>query len=77
MLAVMAIWLLIAHWVDIYWLVMPSLHHHGVHLSWQDLSCMLGIGGICLWFFWRSVRKHPLVPVRDPDLAASIASRST
>jgi hypothetical protein len=71
-----SVWLLVMHWVDLYWIVMPSLHHHGVHLSWIDLACMAGIGGIFVWRFWRTVVPHPLVPVGDPLLDASIHSLS-
>jgi hypothetical protein len=75
-LVVVSVWLLIVHRIDIYWLVMPSLHHHGVHLSWMDGATIIGIGGIFLWCFWRRLVKHPLVPIQDPDLEASFKSRS-
>jgi hypothetical protein len=68
----MSVWLLIMHWTDIYWLVMPSLHSHGIHLSWMDLTTMLGIGGIFIWRFLRITYSRPLVPVNDPRLETSI-----
>jgi hypothetical protein len=67
-----AIWILIMHWIDIYWLVMPNLNHHGVHFSWMDVATTLGIGGLYLWFFLQKYYKHPLVPVGDPRLDVSI-----
>jgi len=70
-----ALWLLIMHWVDLYWLIMPSLHHE-VHFSWMDLTSMVGIGGVFLWFFWRGMTSRPLVPIKDPTLEASIRSIS-
>jgi hypothetical protein len=68
----MAIWILIMHWVDVYWLVMPTLHHHGVHLSWMDLTATVGLGGILLYFLRNRLVSRPLVPVNDPGLEESI-----
>jgi hypothetical protein len=65
-------WILIMHWIDIYWLVMPSLHSHGIHFSWMDLTTLVGIGGIFIWRFLRLVYSRPLVPVNDPRLESSI-----
>ena len=71
-LKLITIWILIMHWIDLHWLVMPGLHHHGVHLSWMDLTTMMGIGGIVLWLFWRRLTSHPIVPVGDPNLEKSM-----
>jgi len=71
-MTIMTIWILLMHWVDIYWIVMPTLHPHGVHFSWLDLTTLIGIGGIFLYIFWRLFTAHPLVPVGDPDLEKSI-----
>ncbi len=70
---IVSIWVMIIHWVDLYWIVMPNLHHHGAHFSWIDLTTMLGIGGIFVWFFWRTFTSHPVVPVGDPGLEKSKA----
>lgn len=71
-LAAFAIWLLLMHWVDLYWNIMPALHEQTVILSWMDLTTMAGVGGFFLFFFWRWLTRHPLIPVTDPKLAASI-----
>ena len=67
-----AIWIFVMHWIDIYWLVIPNLHHHGAHFSWMDLTATLGVGGIFLWYFLQKYYKNPLVPVGDPRLDVSI-----
>jgi hypothetical protein len=72
MLTIIAVWILMMHWIDIFWLVMPSFHHHGAHFSWMDLTATLGIGGIYLWYFLQKYYKHPLVPIGDPRLEVSI-----
>jgi hypothetical protein len=71
MLAV-GIWMLFMHWVDLYWIVMPSLHRQGVHFSWIDLTAMAGIGGIFVWRFIRLTVSQPLVPINDPRLKQSM-----
>jgi len=71
-LKVMMGWIFIMHYVDLYWVVMPSLHHHGVHISWLDFTAMFGIGGIFCWLFFRRLAAHPLIPQNDPKLEESI-----
>ncbi len=76
-LAFIGFWMLFIHWVDIYWIVLPSLGAHGADaphgfsLSWMDLTTMLGIGGIFVWLFWKRFTSQPAVPVNDPKLEAS------
>jgi hypothetical protein len=71
-LAIVSLWLLLMHWVDIYWLVFPNLYHHGAQFSWMDITTMMGIGGVFVWYFWRRYTGAALVPVGDPGLQQSI-----
>jgi len=71
-----SIWLLVMHWVDIYWLAVPTLHHHGIHLSFMDLTAFLGVGGLFLALFWRNLIRNPLVPAGEPTLQRSIEFKS-
>jgi hypothetical protein len=71
-LPLMALWILLMHWVDIYWLVMPTHYRTGIKLSWIDVTTFIGIGGVFLWYFWRHFTAHPTVPVKDPGLQTSI-----
>ena len=71
-LLMMAIWLLIMHWLDMYWLAMPVLHPDGMVLSWIDATTMLGMGGLFVGLFLTQLRKQPIVPVGDPRLQDSI-----
>jgi hypothetical protein len=68
---IMAGWLLFMHWVDLYWVVMPSSSEHALQDVWIDLSAMLGVGGLTMWYFWRRMVSQALVPVNDPRLVAS------
>jgi hypothetical protein len=67
-----AIAMLIMHYIDLHWLVMPSLHPHGFHFSWIDLATMMAIGGVFAGRFWYSFTGRPLVPISDPRLEQSI-----
>lgn len=71
-LTTIAGFVLLMHWVDMYWLVMPNFHKSGFYLSWMDPACMAGIGGIFIWYFWFRLKRHPIVPVQDPLLEKSI-----
>ncbi len=73
LLAIASCWLLFVHWVDLYWLVMPSVDSLRVPLHLMDLSCMVGIGGLYVAMLAVWLRGRSLVPVRDPRLAESLA----
>jgi hypothetical protein len=75
-LKITAIWIIIMHWIDIYWLVLPNLHHHGVHISWMDLTAAIGIGGLFIWYFLNKFYAQALVPVNDPRLEISIRMKN-
>ena len=67
-----AFFMLAMHYIDLYWLIFPNLHHHGPHFSWVDLTTLLAIGGPFIWYFWTKFISGPIVPVGDPKLPASI-----
>jgi hypothetical protein len=59
------------HFVDLYFVVMPTYHHH-FHFHWMDLTTFVGIGGLFLhgFLYWSS--KDAIVAYRDPQLIASM-----
>jgi len=75
-LAAVAVWLLIIHYVDLSWLVLPVLHPHGFHYHWVDFVAWIGVGGVALAFgAWR-MQSRSAVPENEPFLKASISYRS-
>lgn len=71
-LAAVAIWILFAHAVDTYWLVMPALHPEGPRFAWTSLTAFVGLGGLTFAFaLWR-LRGAYAVPVMDPYLPHSL-----
>ncbi len=69
--------ILVMHYVDIYWLVMPTLGEHGAQPSWVDLAGLLGPLGAGLLVIARRAAAGPLYPVRDPRLAESLKFLNT
>jgi hypothetical protein len=72
-LAVGGAWLLVMHFVDIYWQVMPTLHPEGVRPSVLDVAALLAVGGCFVTAAGWLMRRQALVPLRDPRLAESLA----
>ncbi len=68
-----AVWLLVAHWIDLYWLVMPSLGLQGLPLGLIDAGCLVGIGGLYLAGVVLVAGNRPLVPLADPRLDEALA----
>jgi len=64
-------WLIFMHYIDIYYMAMPALHHHFTP-SWVDLACFVGIGGVFLAAIMRPFGKDAIVAHRDPQLIASM-----
>lgn len=77
------LWLFALHYVDIYWLVMPSLAfvdgagspagNPGLHPTLFDLGCLVGVVGLFLAVLGTRLRGRPLVPIKDPRLGESLA----
>ncbi|HEY6908627.1 MAG TPA: hypothetical protein VI356_04600 [Myxococcales bacterium] len=67
-LAAVAAWMLVIHYIDVYWVVMPAADIDRLGLHWTHLTSFVGVGGVsvaaALWLF-RAARP---VPVRDPFL---------
>ncbi len=74
-LAVVAGWLLFVHFVDLYWLVMPTLSPDAPLFHWTLVTSFFGVGGLSVAFaIWR-MRGHFTLPVKDPFLAVSLRYR--
>jgi hypothetical protein len=71
-LRLMSFFVLVMHWIDLYWNVVPNLHHHGIHLCWMDLTLFLGIGGLFMFIFWKYFSANAIVPYNDSRFAESV-----
>lgn len=64
-------WMLLMHFFDLYFIAMPTLHH-GLHPHWLDLTCVLGLVGMCMALFARRYQSAAAVAHKDPQLIASM-----
>lgn len=71
-LAGWAAWLLIMHWIDLYWLVTPEFSHGQIPFHVIDAGCIVGIGGLYAAAIAYIARGRSLVPLRDPRLGDSL-----
>jgi hypothetical protein len=47
-------WLLVMHWLDLSWLVLPELHRDRIHPHWLDLAAACAVAGLAtVWGTWR------------------------
>ncbi|HEX3905719.1 MAG TPA: hypothetical protein VH853_23035 [Polyangia bacterium] len=74
-LAIVAGWILFIHFVDIYWLVMPSRDPDGFSLRWTDVTAFFGVGLVGIAYGVSRLRGKLPVPVKDPYLGESIRYR--
>jgi hypothetical protein len=76
-LACWAVWLLIFHWIDLYYIVMPTLGSEtsafGIVSGIVDFGILLGV--LCLYLagIAHVAGDRALVPQKDPRLSESLA----
>ena len=73
-LTVTAALVLVMHYVDLYWIVMPVLTPAATPY-WTDAAALVAVGSVVTAAFWWGLRERPLAPVGDPRLAESAALR--
>ncbi len=71
-LCIVAGWVLLMQLLDMYVVVLPSLHQLGFVPSILDLLALAGVGGFVGFLWLRVLPTANLFPTRDPRLAASI-----
>lgn len=67
-----SVFILVMHYVDVYWLVMPSLHPESLSPHWLDLVMLLAIGGLTVTFYAFLQRGVSPIPRHDPFFAEGI-----
>lgn len=72
-LAFWAIWILAVVYLDMYWLVMPSLKLEHVPFALIDITCWVGLAGALVAAMAFSAKNMNLVAVNDPRLPKSLA----
>jgi heme/copper-type cytochrome/quinol oxidase subunit 4 len=73
-LKLMAIWILAAHVLDLYWLIMPT-YSPQVTVGWMEvLFPVLAVGLVIVALNWQ-MKRWNLVPVKDPKLQRALNFR--
>jgi hypothetical protein len=73
----LAAWVLVFHYLDLYWVVMPTLLPEGARPDWLDASVLATLVFAAAAVLARACWARPLVPVGDPHLSESLAFRNS
>lgn len=71
-LAMLGLWLLFMHFVDLYWIVMPQVRPTSWLPDWANVTALAGVGGVVIAFGLYTMRGRRAIPVGDPFLADSL-----
>lgn len=75
-LALGSLWLLAMHYLDMYWLIMPTIHTQGIQFGVIDITTFFGIGGLFFAFFGFWMKRDAIVAWRDPRLPESLSHQN-
>lgn len=67
-----AIFMLVAQWIDLMWMVQPVFFESGPHFGWPELGITLGFIGVFGLLVSRFLSKHNVIAVGDPRLSESL-----
>ncbi len=71
-LAAVGGWMLVMHWVDTYWMILPVQDVAGVRLRWVDAAALVFVGGVSsAWVTLRHRTAAPL-PRQVPELSEGV-----
>ncbi len=80
-LAALSLWMLVMHFIDLYWVVMPAYGNPDnpadsiAPAIWPTACAILatvGIGGMFFWALGRAAKRVNIIPTGDPRLAESV-----
>lgn len=71
-LFIVAIWAILVRVLDLYWIIIPSFDRVGAQFQVTDLLLLIGLGGIWLGMYLRTLAARPLVPLHDPRLVEAV-----
>jgi hypothetical protein len=66
------IFMLIAHWIDLMWIVQPEFFSDGPRFGWAEIGITLGFIGIFGFTMSRFLARNNIVAIGDPRLAESV-----
>ncbi len=74
-LVVIAAWLILMRYLDLYWNIEPNFSKAHVHYSWLDAVIPIAMFALWLGYFFRNLARRPLVVLHDPHLRAVLGKQ--
>jgi hypothetical protein len=72
MIVKVALAILVARLVDLFWLIAPEFHHDGIFVSWMDVVLPATLISIWIGCFLWQLRGRALLPVYDPQFEETL-----
>lgn len=74
-LAWLAGWLVLMRYLDLHWNIEPNFHRASFHYSWLDAVIPIAMLALWLAYFFRNLRRRPLLVLHDPHVRAALAKQ--
>jgi hypothetical protein len=75
-LAMIAVGIIVARLLDLFFLIMPEFYRDRLSVHWLDVAVIAGMGGLWITVFLWRLGSLPLLATNDPELAPALARRS-
>jgi len=70
-----SLWILFAHFYDLYWLIMPEYSKDGLVFGWMELGFPIAAIGIIILVFKMKSKNENMIPIGDPKLQRGLDFR--
>jgi hypothetical protein len=67
-----AIAIIFARLLDLFWLIAPETHHDGLSVSWMDIVIPVTLFALFVGLYMQQLRQRPLLPVNDPQFEEAL-----
>jgi len=71
-LAIAGAYMLVMHFIDVYWLILPVHDTQGARPHWADLGALLWVGGLSFAWSARAYARVSPLPLHVPELAKGL-----
>ncbi|MGE3519763.1 MAG: hypothetical protein AB7J63_12500 [Vicinamibacterales bacterium] len=74
LVAKIAMAIIFARLLDLFWLIAPETHHDGISVSWMDIVLPATLIAIWVGLYLQQLRQRPLLPVHDPQFHEALGT---
>jgi hypothetical protein len=64
--------IIVARVIDLFWLVAPETHTEGLTVSWMDLVLPITLLAIWVGLYLQQLRQRPVLPLNDPQFEEAL-----